>query len=345
MSGYEKQDWPYAAPQGQGGYQQQPPYQPQQVWDQQPYGQQQGGYSSQQPPQPYPAQQGGYQATSSYATSQGYGALPPGPYGLPQPDQGYGSPPHPQGQYGSPQLPPYGAPPPPQGQYDSHQPPPLQGQYGAPPPPGQYGAPPQQPWGGAPPVGPPGGLVGGPEKRHSVCFRFSGTKQTILNSQVVDQYGKVPFAVVSDKKHTTVRASDGTTLAVVDWHHSAPIMHYGGKKLKCREWIPWDNSKQVRVLTHAGRQYYWVTRNETVYLEPADRPGFHVLIWRDPTDVVEVEAFRESLIVPGLLEAAVVAVVIMQSQHKLGDHHGGNNQMFTNAVSASIGANIALGTF
>lgn len=239
MSGYEKQDLPsqYAAPQGQGGYQQQPPYQPQQVWNQQPYGQQQGGF---QPPPPYPPQQGGYQATSSYSTPQGYGAPVPSPYGSPQPQQGYGSPP-------------YGAPPPSQGQYGSSQPPPgqyQQGQYGAPPPQGQYGppqphsgnygAPPQQQWGGAPPQGPPGA----PERRHSVCFKFSGTKQTILNSQVMDPYGKVPFNVVSDKKHTTVRASDGTTLAVVDWNHSTPVMHYGGKKLKCREWILWDNSKQ-----------------------------------------------------------------------------------------------------
>jgi hypothetical protein len=194
MSGYEKQDWAstYAAPQGQGGYQQQPPHQIQQVWNQQPYGQQQGGY---------PAQQGGYQAPSSYTAPPGYGAPPQGPYDSPQPQQRYGAPPHPQG---------------------------------------QYGAPPQQQWGGAPPLGPPGG----PEKRHSVCFKFSGTKQTILNSQVMDPYGKVPFNVVSDKKHTTVSAADGTTLAVMDWNHSAPVMHYGGKKLQCREWIKLDKSKK-----------------------------------------------------------------------------------------------------
>lgn len=60
--------------------------------------------------------------------------------------------------------------------------------------------------------------------------------------------------------------------------------------------------------------------------------------------MVEVEAFQESLIVPGLLEAAMVAVVIMQSNHKLGDH-GGNNQILMNAIAGSIGANIALGNF
>lgn len=190
MSGYEKQDWntQYAAPQGQGGYQQQPPpQQSQQVWNQQPYGHQQGGY---QPPSPYSA-------------PPGYGAPPQGPYGSPQPQQGYGAPPHPQG---------------------------------------QYGAPPQQQWGGAPspPLGPPGG----PAARHSVCFKFSGTKQTILNSQVMDPQGRVPFRVVSDKKHTTVSASDGTTLAVMDWNHSSPVMHYNGNKLACKDWIKMDKKRK-----------------------------------------------------------------------------------------------------
>ena len=78
--------------------------------------------------------------------------------------------------------------------------------------------------------------------RHSVSFKFSGTKKTILNSQVMDPHGKVSFNVVSDKKHTTVRASDGTTLAVVEWNHSIPVMQYGGKQLKCKEWIAWDRS-------------------------------------------------------------------------------------------------------
>jgi len=161
----------------------------------------------------------------------------------------------------------------------------------------------------------------------------------------MDPYGKAPFNVVSDKKHTTVRAADGNTLAVVDWDHSAPVMHYGGRKLKCGEWIVWDNHKQVRILTHAGKEYYWVTRNETVYLEPSDRPGFHILIWRDPTEVVEVEAFQESLVVPGLLEAAIVAIVIMQSGHKLGGSHSGGNNRIANAIVGSFAANMALGTF
>ncbi|KAI0299085.1 hypothetical protein B0F90DRAFT_1631571, partial [Multifurca ochricompacta] len=179
-------------------------------------------------------------------------------------------------------------------------------------------------------------------KRHSVVFKFTGTKETILNSQVFDPYGKSPFTVASDKKHSTVRSSDGTTLAMIDWDHSNPIMHYQGKKLKCKEWIPWADSKEARILTHAGKDYHWVTRDEIVYLEPADRSGYHILIWRDPTSQVEVEAFQECLVVPGLLEAAIIAIVIMQSGHKLGDHSkgSGNGQFFVNAFAATLGSNI-----
>ena len=88
--------------------------------------------------------------------------------------------------------------------------------------------------------------------RHSVSFNFSGTRRTILNSQVMDSYGKVPFNVVSDKKHTTVHTSNGITLAVVEWNHWTPVMHYGGKQLKCKEWIVLDKSKRYVWLTHSA---------------------------------------------------------------------------------------------
>jgi hypothetical protein len=57
--------------------------------------------------------------------------------------------------------------------------------------------------------------------------------------------------------------------------------------------------------------------------------------------VAEIEAFQESLIIPGLLEAAVVAVVIMQSNHKLGENGSENNQILTTAISTSILTNFA----
>ena len=82
--------------------------------------------------------------------------------------------------------------------------------------------------------------------------------------------------------------------------------------------------------------------------------------------MVVVEAFQETLIVSGLLEAAIMAIVIMQSDSKLGDWegkyklgdpqdndklgdrrgnhkprgHGGNSEVFINhgvALSVALG--------
>jgi hypothetical protein len=46
-------------------------------------------------------------------------------------------------------------------------------------------------------------------------------------------------------------------------------------------------------------------------LESVDRPGHYILIASDPNGPVEVEAFQESLVVPGLLEAAMIGLVVM----------------------------------
>ncbi|KAI0252028.1 hypothetical protein BJV78DRAFT_1282022 [Lactifluus subvellereus] len=102
-----------------------------------------------------------------------------------------------------------------------------------------------------------------------------------------------PFHHRVGQENTTVRAADGTALAMIDWDHSSPVVHYLGKKLRCKEWIVWVDAKRC--------------------LEPADLQGYPILIWRDPMGQVEVEAFQESLIIPGLLETAVIGVMIEQT--------------------------------
>ncbi|KAI0065781.1 hypothetical protein BV25DRAFT_1913221 [Artomyces pyxidatus] len=351
MSGYEKQGgWSseYAAPppaQGYaaGGYQQQPQYGQQQPpygapqYQQQPY--QQGQY--QQPPPP-----GQYQQQP-----------PPGQYQSPPPQGQYQSPP-PPGQYGAPatpgqyqQPPPYGVPPPqgqygappPQGQYGA--PPPEKSQYGAPTPQGHYGAPPAQGHYGAPPPqgqygAPSQGQYGAPAQpaRHFVTFRFSGTKKTILNSQVHDPYGKTPFTVQSDKKHSVIHASNGSVIAKFDWDHSSPVMEYAGKKMKCKEWIPYHKESGTRKLTFEGKVYDWSTREKTNYFEPSDQPGFPYVVWHDETDEVVIDVYQEALVIPGLLEAAIASIVIMQSGHPVGDVGGSSGGSSLPLFGASLGA-------
>lgn len=69
-------------------------------------------------------------------------------------------------------------------------------------------------------------------------------------------------------------------------------------------------------------------------LEPSDRPGHHIAIWRDPTGVTELEVFQEALVTAGMLEACLLAVVLMQSGNSLGD---GSSGSYYPSVGIAIG--------
>jgi len=103
----------------------------------------------------------------------------------------------------------------------------------------------------------------------------------------------------------------------------------------------WERAKEARVFQHAGKGYQWTQRDDKAYLEAVDRPGHYILIASDPTGPVEVEAFQEVLVVPGLLEAAIVGLVVMLSGHKLGGNSSGNSAFMT-AFTATIGASIGM---
>ncbi|THH17434.1 hypothetical protein EW146_g3375 [Bondarzewia mesenterica] len=307
------------------------------------YAEKEGGWSSQYatpPNQPYggyqqpPYQQGAHAPYSQGGAPYQQGAYAQAPYQQPPP-QGYQQPPYPQNQYGAP-PPPQGYGPPPQG-YGAPASQGYQGYPGAPSPaPQGY---PQQP--SSQPAYPGQPQV---EKRHSVVFKFSGTNKTILNSQVDDPYGKSPFSVSTPKKKvTTFRAVDGTVIAVIDWDHSSPVMEYRGNKIKIKEWLPLKkDDKSSRTFVHEGKHYDWNTRDQIVYLEPSDRPGHHVAIWRDPTGVAEVEVFQEALVIPGMLEACLLAVMLMQSGHSFGESSGGGGYPSIGiAIGTVIGSMIA----
>ncbi|KAI0042017.1 hypothetical protein FA95DRAFT_627262 [Auriscalpium vulgare] len=197
---------------------------------------------------------------------------------------------------------------------------------------------------------PPQGQYGGAQQsqqpqRHSVTFRFSTPKTAILNSAVHDPYGKTPFSVHSpDKKHTIVSASNGSVIARIDWDHSSPVIEYGGKKIKAKEWIPFHKESQSRKLTFEGKVYNWTTRETTNYLEPSDRPGYSYVVWHDSTDDVILDVYQDALVIPGLLEAAILGVVLMQSGHPIGDVGGGKSSgtpYFGMALGAALGPVLA----
>ncbi|KAI0287618.1 hypothetical protein BC826DRAFT_1188907 [Russula brevipes] len=314
MLGYEKQPWQtelgYAAPQGptSRGYQQQPPGQPQQqAWSQQ-------QYPPQPPPfaplsSPYP-----YEPTPSYPLPQDFSSPLPSPYES-----------APQGQYDPRSFT--------QGPYSS----PLVHRISM-----ALRRRQQQHWGS------PQGQCGS-EKPHSVRFTFTGTPETILNSQIHDPYGGTPFVVATDKKkHTTMRASNGAALALIDWDRPSPVMHYEGKKVKCKEWLVCERDEKLfvadrtRVFQHAGKGYRWTQRNEKACLEPLDRPGHNILTASDQNGPVEVDAFQESLVVPGLLEAAMIGIVVMLTGQNPKPEGKSSTVKLLTTVTAVIGASLAM---
>ena len=56
-------------------------------------------------------------------------------------------------------------------------------------------------------------------------------------------------------------------------------------------------------------------------LIPANRPGLALARWRTDsrTDELHLQIFQEALVEPGLLEAIVLSIILLQSGHSFGD--------------------------
>ena len=56
-------------------------------------------------------------------------------------------------------------------------------------------------------------------------------------------------------------------------------------------------------------------------LIPANRPGLAVAKWRTKSrsDELRLQIFQEALVEPGLLEAIVLSIILLQSGHSFGD--------------------------
>ena len=56
-------------------------------------------------------------------------------------------------------------------------------------------------------------------------------------------------------------------------------------------------------------------------LIPAKRPGLAVARWhiKSRTDELRLQIFQEALVEPGLLEAIILSIILLQSGHSFGD--------------------------
>ncbi|KAH8978952.1 hypothetical protein EDB92DRAFT_1906765 [Lactarius akahatsu] len=160
-------------------------------------------------------------------------------------------------------------------------------------------------------------------ERPSIELKFSSSGVNIVNSVVIDAAGRPIYTILSDSKRTKLLSHrDNTEIATVEWDRSSPRMVFRGKKTKCKEWLPLAGpDTESRLLVHGDAQFTWMQRSSRGFLIPANRPGLAVAKWRTKsrTDELLVKIFQEALVEPGLLEAIILSIVLLQSGHSFGD--------------------------
>ena len=78
-----------------------------------------------------------------------------------------------------------------------------------------------------------------PNKRPSVELKSSSSGANILDAVVADSAGRTLYTVTSDDGRTKLRSQrDNSKVATIDWDCRSPRMVFGGKKVKCKEWLP-----------------------------------------------------------------------------------------------------------
>lgn len=84
-------------------------------------------------------------------------------------------------------------------------------------------------------------LVNAPRytERSSVKLKIPNGSSNIVNSVVVDAVGRSLFSISSNSKRTMlVSCTNDVKVATIEWDRSSPRIVFGGKKMKCKDWLP-----------------------------------------------------------------------------------------------------------
>lgn len=161
------------------------------------------------------------------------------------------------------------------------------------------------------------------DERPSIELKISGSGASILNAIVVDPAGRPLYSISSNESRTTLLSQrDSSKVATIDWDHSSPRMVFRGKKVKCKEWLPRAGpDTESRMFTHGDSQYMWMQQSDRGFLIPANRPGLALAKWRTESrdDRLRLQIFQEVLNKPGLFEAIVLSIILLQSGNSFGD--------------------------
>jgi hypothetical protein len=160
-------------------------------------------------------------------------------------------------------------------------------------------------------------------ERPSIELKISSSRDKIVNATVVDPTGRPLYSVSSDENLTKLLSlRDNTEVATVNWDRSSPRMVFRGKKIKCKEWLPRAGpDTESRIFAHGNLQYTWMQQSDRGFLIPANRPGLAIAKWRTKSrsDGLRLRIFQEVLVEPGLLEAILLSIILLQSGHSFGD--------------------------
>lgn len=138
-------------------------------------------------------------------------------------------------------------------------------------------------------------------------------------------------------------AEDGEQLARFGWDRASPRVRFGPapdkkqkkkqRKVKCKEWLPLADSSsgatsnlKSRILTLGGARYSITERKGGVgYLLRVDdehtSPLLPLARWRTAPDSKsqQLEVFDGACAIPGLFDAFVLGLIVLQSAQSLGD--------------------------
>ncbi|KAN0140533.1 hypothetical protein V8E53_001742 [Lactarius tabidus] len=179
-------------------------------------------------------------------------------------------------------------------------------------------------------------------ERPSIELKISSHGAKILNAVVVDSAGRSLYSISSDGSHTKLLAQrDNAKVATIDWDRSSPRMVFRGKKFKCKEWLPRARpDTESRMFVHGDSQLTWMQKSDRGYVSPllptitplcrsinpsqlipANRPGLVMAKWRTDArnDGLRLQIFQEVFVEPGLLEAILLSLVLLQSGLPIGD--------------------------
>ncbi|KAF5386872.1 hypothetical protein D9615_002128 [Tricholomella constricta] len=181
-------------------------------------------------------------------------------------------------------------------------------------------------WGGQSPPQPSvyGALptASSPSPPKILTFFFVSFNPTILNSTVVGPQSKKYFDVVTNSPNvgaSTVFRKAGQPFAAIEWITQPAVEIYGVVPPQtAARWLELSRDQTYRSMQFGGKWYAWVHKDKTISLFTVgpSPPELLARVSREP-DTVKLELTAQA-VQAGLLEAAVVATVLLQSGRNFG---------------------------